>query len=836
MNIRAGCLALCMLVIGLAWGAEPATYRLKIPEQALGDALQEFSRQSGVQIIFFSGVTEGQRAPALDGQYTMSAALEALLANSKLTFRVINAKTVEVTTAARPQSYDKPDGLIAPPRAKKTRRSLGAANGAAQRRPIEEVIVTATAEGLVATRTATPLREIPQTVSIISREQIRQQNDTNLADALRRAPGITVVRRTSQDQQFYSRGFPIATFHVDGGAALTSRILVTEIFPGTPDLSEFDHIEVLRGADALFGGKGNPGGTVSLVRKRPLDAYRLTLDVAGGSWNNQRIEVDVSGPLALDGALRGRLDALYADPGFFQDSGSLERQKIFAVLEYDFTPEATLTAGGSYQVDDTRPIQGGLPLYADGTDSRLDRDTALTFDWAHDQSHMRELYLQYRQDFAGDWQVKLNAAAWRGKTEFRHGGFDGPIDPRTQVLRSLPDAEFSTRPNAHRQSTVDLTLTGSFDWLGRRHEVAVGGDYTDVEVIGAADAFFDFGPAPTDLRAFDASAYPDPRGTRTPNFHLAADATLRQNGLFASWRTYLNDDWSLVGGARIGSDRDETSVSITSGPIGGSATASHGNSRIVTPYAGVMVDLNEHYSLYASYAAIYLTLGNTQWPDGTPLPTPTTGVDIEAGIKGSWRNGALNGSLVVYRTDQSDVPVQDLGARRLAGQLQCCFHPETSKSEGFDLELSGELAPGWLIGSGYSFNRNEAAWGGVLSSATPRHQLKLWTSKQLPGVLDRWTIGGNLYAQSSNSVDASYCPQVIFNIVCTVDSVPVRATQDAYAVLDVRVGFAIAPNWQAALTVGNVFDEIYYQTLDESLVNNWYGEPRSVTLRIEGSY
>lgn len=836
MNIRAGCLALCVLVIGLAWGAEPATYRLKIPEQALGDALQEFSRQSGVQIIFFSGVAEGQRAAALDGQYTMSAALEALLANSKLTFRVINAKTVEVTTAARPQSYEKPDGLIAPPRATKTRRNLGAANGDAQRRPIEEVIVTGTAEGLVATRTATPLRAIPQTISIISREQLRQQNATNLAEALARAPGITLVRTSSQDQQFYSRGFPITTFHVDGGAALTSRILLTEIFSGTPDLSEFDHIEVLRGADALFGGKGNPGGTVSLVRKRPLDEYKLMLDVLGGSWNNQRVEVDVSGPLALDGALRGRLDALYADRDSFQDSASLQRQKVFAVVEYDFTPDAMLTAGGSYQADDARPVNGGLPLYADGTDSRLDRDTALAFDWARYQSHLRELYLQYRQDFASDWRVKLNAATWRGTVEFGQGRFSGPIDPRTQALRDLPDAEFTTRPNLHRQSTGDLTLTGSFDWLGRRHEVAVGGDYTEIELIVAADEFFDFGPAPLDLRAFESSAYPDPRGLRSPNFHFAADVTLRQGGLFASWRAYLNDDWSIVGGARIGSDRDATRLSITSGALGGTNTASHGNSRVITPYAGVMVDLNEHYSLYASYAAIYLTLGRTQWPNGTPLPTPTTGVDIEAGIKGSWRNGALNGSLVLYRTDQSDVPVQDFGVRQLAGQLTCCFHPDTSESEGVDLELSGELAPGWLIGSGYSFNRNEAAAGGVLSSATPRHQLKLWTSKQLSGVLDRWTIGGNLYAQSSNSIEASYCAQPIFTILCAVDFLPVRATQDAYAVLDVRVGFAIAPNWQAALTVGNVFDEIYYQTLGESLIDNWYGEPRSVTLRIEGRY
>jgi outer membrane receptor for ferric coprogen and ferric-rhodotorulic acid len=81
-----------------------------------------------------------------------------------------------------------------------------------------------------------------------------------------------------------------------------------------------------------------------------------------------------------------------------------------------------------------------------------------------------------------------------------------------------------------------------------------------------------------------------------------------------------------------------------------------------------------------------------------------------------------------------------------------------------------------------------------------------------------------------------YCAQPIRSILCAVDSHPVRATQDPYAVVDLRVAFQIDPNWQAALTVGNVFDEIYYQTLGQSLINNWYGEPRSVALRIDGRY
>ena len=101
------CLA---VVLGLVWAgffhssvqsAEVPSYTLHIASQPLDSALQEFARQTGVQIIFFSYLTDGQRAPALDGSYSADAAMRALLADSKLTFRRVNAKTIEIRPARR---------------------------------------------------------------------------------------------------------------------------------------------------------------------------------------------------------------------------------------------------------------------------------------------------------------------------------------------------------------------------------------------------------------------------------------------------------------------------------------------------------------------------------------------------------------------------------------------------------------------------------------------------------------------------------------------------------------------------------------------------------------
>jgi outer membrane receptor for ferric coprogen and ferric-rhodotorulic acid len=248
-----------------------------------------------------------------------------------------------------------------------------------------------------------------------------------------------------------------------------------------------------------------------------------------------------------------------------------------------------------------------------------------------------------------------------------------------------------------------------------------------------------------------------------------------------------------------------------------------------------MYDLDEHYSLYASYAHIYQTVGETRRVDGTLLG-PTSGVDIEAGIKGAWRNGALNASLVLYRITQDNVPLLDLTSPRpSAPVLYCCYQSGTNRSKGVDAEVNGAVGAGWLIGAGYTFNINHAAEGGDLSSWTPRHLLKLWTSKQLSGSLHRWALGGNVRAQSGNSKTGTDCLQATAYGVCIGESQSFVVSQAPYIVVDLRASLQIDRHWRAALSVNNVFDRVYYETVGVPQMNSWYGEPRGLLLRIDGS-
>jgi TonB-dependent siderophore receptor len=827
---RLRCLAATIAIACAAGIADACT--LDVGGQSLDAALQEIARQCDVQLVYFSQITEGLKTPGLKGEYTVEAAVGSVLEGTGLVFHRINAQTLDIRQA---------------PSKHAERRERPAHRVSAPERDVEEVVVTGTAEGLVATRIATLLSEIPQTVSIIPAEQIRQQNDTDLADALANAVGITAVRTDSVNQQFYSRGFPIETFHLDGGAALHSlnysdyNTNIAALFLN-PDLGEYDRIEVLRGADALFGANGDPGATVNLVRKRPLAAPAATLTASVGSWQNYRVEADITGPLGFNGAVRGRLDAVYGQRDFFYDRANLQRKKIFGVLEADLTATTLLALGGSYAWDRALPFENGLPMFADGGDPHLPRSTSYTFDWGLFHTQMREAYLRLEQKFGVSWKLQLNITSTQGNADYNIGEFVAAINPLTRGIPDPPAAIFTLRPTFQNQFSAEATLTGMFTWLGHSITVAVGADYAHFRGNDLTEAINSFGPPLADAYHYLPADYPDPRPQLTLPFESRVASI--ESGLFASLRAELTTPWSLTAGLRVSNDRISTfSITFLPPPFVGQIDGtprSYVNVGKITPYIGTLYALSRNYSLYASYADIYQSNDGALRSDGRLLP-PADGIDMEVGVKGSWRDSALNGSLTLY----------DIVQRGLAVALPafpseapgCCYEPSGKfHSKGLDLELNGSPARGWQLGAGYTFNNNVRGFpsflgrfeGGAVSSQTPRHLLKVWTSNRLPGNWSRWTVGGTVQAQTSNyRYGAYYCPPVTAITSCTGSYQNFRQIQGGYLTVSPRVAYELNAHWRFALTVNNLFDRVYFQTIGTPLYGNWYGEPRNFLLSVE---
>jgi outer-membrane receptor for ferric coprogen and ferric-rhodotorulic acid len=309
-----------------------------------------------------------------------------------------------------------------------------------------------------------------------------------------------------------------------------------------------------------------------------------------------------------------------------------------------------------------------------------------------------------------------------------------------------------------------------------------------------------------------------------------------QSGYFASLRVERKP-FSLVLGLRVSNDRtiDGSSVFFLGHEIKLAETDPFSNIGKVTPYVGVMYAFDERFSWYASYADIYQPNTGYRESNGTPL-RPADGVNIESGVKGAWHDGALTGTIALYRAVQRGLADYNPGATPAV--QGCCYVPGGKiTAEGVDIELSGSPAPGWLLSGGYTFNSNVSLipykFYGQEASETPRHLLKAWTSWELPGRLSDWSAGATLEARSRFFEVGISCNRVASG-ACPAGFQDFRDVQGSFVIVSPRIGHQIDRHWRVALTVGNVFDRVYYQTIGDPTGGNWYGEPRNFLFRVDG--
>ena len=823
-------LGACALGMLAAVGAATAQVRdFDIPQGDLKSALDAYAQQTGLQIIYRSEDVRGVTTAGVHGALDAADALKNLLA--KTGFRVVRESNGAIAIVKGAPRNARTVG--------KDRTSAADRSGNAK--TLDTVTVTATAEGYAATRVPTELREIPQSVSVISQELLQQQNDFNLADALNWTTGITVRSGGTKNAFFYSRGFEVGGYHVDGGSQ------VSMFFNGmqVDDMSEYDRVEVLRGADGLFGGFNDPGATVNLVRKQPLATAEANVDATLGSWDFYHLGLDATGPLGFNGALRGRVVTSSTEQHYFYDTANSRTHKLYGVLAYDLGPSTTLTVGGSVKQADSTGAFLGLPRYLTGADPHLPRSQGLVFPQSRDVEHITEAFVGLNHDFGDGWKLKadlaqINVAGHNVEWDPPYGG----INPATGLIKGLPTESSSVTPSS--QMTADATLTGGFDWHGRRQEVTLGADYARyIAHPSFIESGTPLGPPALDPWRFDPTAYTlAPAGPTNPYFLGSISSVTKTGGVYAALRLRPWEGWSITLGARDNyysvRSHGRPALDFGSGPQWfspyKSATVSTG---VVTPYAGIVYDLNKQYSLYASYVDVFRPAGGNITAAGNPIP-PEHGVNLEAGIKAAWNRGLLNGSLALFKIDQDHVALLDPNQpfRRVGGHY-CCYLPGTNTSKGVEAELSGQLTSRWLWSAGYTFNVNRSATltgaAPPLASFAPKHLLKVWTDYRLPGAGGRWSLGGGVLAQSASYLTDSVCASSDAFGRCQVPYQKANVTQGFYTVVTLRAAYRINDHWSMALNVDNLLDRTYYQSIGRVAPSNFYGAPRSFMLTINGS-
>jgi len=804
-----------VLALGNAAFAQPV--KVDIASQPLDTALQEFGKQTGLQVIYSSDLIRGAASSRVSGNLESDAALRQLLQGTGYSFHIENG-TVILEGAPMGSNAIALDATAI------TSQGMG---------EVTENSGSYTTGGVsVGSKTPTTLRYTPQSVSVLTRQLLDDKGAVELQDALKFAPGITVQKTTSNGFNYYSRGFGIDSIQIDGAAPMALTSVATSFYSQRLyNLVEFDHVEVLRGAGALFGGVGDPGGVINLVRKRALPDYQLKFEAAAGSWDNYRSQIDMTGPLTEDKSVRGRLVVAYTDRQYFVDKMATEQPTIYGVVEADLNPSTTLTLGGMFERTHSNNYLG-LPRYSNGDDIGLPRHTGLGQNWSYTDTTSQEIFAKVDHYFDNDWKLNVSYTNTHDSGSSLAAVTGNAVNP---VTLAGPVWRGSFNRFWTNENLADSNLSGNFDAFGREHSFVLGGDYQRVTSEWKGSGVLSNSGAAANV--FDPGYWdPNPISYATPRDYTPN--TQVQYGLYGRLTLQVADPLKVIIGGRAA--RYHFEQTYKNAGVVQSDIDMREPTRFV-PYFGTIYDLNDQWSLYASYSKIFKPQQSLlKGPVGSnSVLEPLVGKTYEFGIKGELLDGAVNTSAAVFYTKRENGAVQDpnYAAESVLFGGSCCYLNEGEVvSKGVELEATGELRKDWNVTASYVYNNNRnKSDSTAYSSITPKHQVKLFTTYQLPDRLSDWTVGGGVNLQSATYVSGT-ASRIDSSGAVVETGIPFDYSQAGYAIWDALLKYRVDDHWTLTLNANNLFDKVYYQTVSSTVNGNFYGDPRNYMLTLRGSF
>lgn len=671
---------------------------------------------------------------------------------------------------------------------------------------------------LATTRLDLSVRETPQSISTINRLRMDQESLFSVDDVLKNVTGVHVSFYDTQRPLYFARGFQITDFQVDGMPTYSGS--TNQEY----DTALYERVDVVRGANGLLSGAGVPSATVNLERKRPGKKLASSVRATAGSWDFYRGEIDVTAPIVRDGRVRSRFVVAAQDRESFRDRYEEKKLAWLANVEGDLTASTTLGAGYQYQKNDpTSPMWGTLPRFAaDGSLLNLPAGKSFSTNWTQWDRESGTVFVTLDQTFGDNWRFRAAYSRTEGETfslrvyatSAGAGAFPDPVTGGgLRLLAGLGESD-DVRDN------LDLYLTGKWELFGREHDVVVGwnlnnleADSTTFESITGGTYYWEY--VIPDYRTFDGNA-PKPAVIRTGGNQIA---TTDQSGFYATLRYRVLDPLSVILGARLSSWETSTDVYGPGGVFVRRQGAYEVNDE-VTPYVGVVYDLNDVWSAYASYTDVFRPQ-NYKDRHGDLL-SPVLGSNIEAGVKAEFFAKRFQVSISVFETKQDNYAVRDGLLKIPDGTADAYIGVDGTKSRGVEVELNGYIRAGWTVNLGYSNVNTRRHELDLTYANVPEHLARFSTHYQLSGAWNRLTLGAGLNWQGAATGYGISHPLLGTTTV----------EQSAFSLVNLYATYRFSDRLSASLSVTNATDHRYWATLDYPN----YGEPRNATVSLRWRY
>ncbi|HEY4251965.1 MAG TPA: TonB-dependent siderophore receptor [Roseomonas sp.] len=639
-----------------------------------------------------------------------------------------------------------------------------------------------------ATRTDTPLRDIPQAINVVPRDLIEDQRAVSLDDVVRNVPGIQPAGTSgNRGEGYFVRGFQVQGYAIDG-----VRLNPAMGFPdGFRDLANVERVEVLKGPASVLYGIGDPGGLINIVTRRPQFTPAGSINLDAGSYGYQRGEFDITGGDEGSGLAARLTGAVMRDDGFRQIMRRSDRTFLAPSMMWQPNDRTRVVIGMSY-LDQTTPFDRGL--VAQGRSVSMPTYRYFGEAWSRNHTDATDL----------NWRIEHEATDWLTVRQVAH--FDWMLahrfsaDPVALAADGRTLTRRATDQDDNSQS-ADLLLdaTARFRTGIVQHSITAGVEYLHGK---RSLQLFQGNLASIDILNPQYGALPGRLALRT----VRNDVIDMTSG-FMQYQLDIGSRLILLGGFRY-DNFHQREIS------NGVDTASSGDA--FSPRFGALYRVRDNVALFASWSRSFIPqLGGSF--DGTAF-NPETGQQYEAGVRVDLIPDRLSVTLAAFNIRRQNVLVSD--------PVNAGFSIQTGeqRSRGVELDIAGEILPGWRIYAGAAYTdavitEDSSIRSGTRLPGVPLWSGNVWTTYEIQdGKARGLTLGGGVFLVAARNGDLNNSFRV-----------------GGYGRMDLTASYPITEHVRAAVSIRNVTDARYIAA-PVSRAENYPGGPRTVLASLRFSF
>lgn len=668
----------------------------------------------------------------------------------------------------------------------------------AQQTSLETVVVTGKRAQRIskgATGLSMDIKETPQSISTLEREDLADFGLSGSNEALGLATGINVEQYETNRATFNARGFEVQLTQVDGLGMSNAWGTVV----GREDTFLFERIELIRGANGLLTGVGNASGTINYVRKRPLNQDGGQVGLALGAYGLKRATLDYNKVLSEDGGWAGRLVLAHEDKDSHLRDLHDKRSTLYGVVDGQIGRDGVLTLGlSAVDAKQDSPMWGSLTLRrSDGSQAEFDVGASTSQKWTYWNTQNYNAFIEYAHRLSSDWEAKLTYNQRHGNEATRlfyaYVPETGVLNPDNSGLVGMPYRSLGSSDNR----LLDANLSGRFTAFGRQHKLLLGLSRSNEKT--AVDTF---AAAPRDSHALPAfpygnDVYGEPAwGPRAPS--TRGEQTLT--------RLYAASHLSLAEGLKGVLGLNAVRLQRSGASIYGSAATNtvYPDTEKTSPYLGLSYEFTPDVLGYLSYSDIFQNQDQTDFK-GAYL-APMKGVNTELGLKAEWLGKSLLTTAALFSAKQQGLAtyagVNDKG--------NSWYEPKDVKSRGLELEASGRLSRDTRLTLGYTRLLLTGPDGRDIYEWVPRNTLNFRVDSRLSALPAlRLGLGGRWQSAVSKAGGAA---------------------QPAYLLANAFAAYELSPAATLRLNINNLFDKKYITGLAYGAI---YGAPRNAAISLD---